>query len=663
MINAILRGKPDAGNPHARFDEGEVASEKLRRGSLLYRAFAIFAFLPFVTLGAGEVRLGGAIGAKADRFLQERVFSDYARTVMFAEAERAFDTCFDDDPGHPDEGYWQGEYWGKLMLGLVEGARYGHDEDLKRWCLERARELIRKHQREDGYLCTYRDETVLTYPQRWNWNIWGRKYTLWALIEVYEATCEKDILDAAAKLADHLIESLHRQGLEIWETGCYVGLASMSILKPILLLDRYRPTPRYREFADEIVRGWERAGNPAPNLIANAFSDRPLADWYGVPEEWAKAYELMSCLEGLVEYARVMDEKRILTAVERIWEKLAKYEANPVGSVAYFDHFYNARSIPNGLSEPCDITHWIRLSRELFLMTDDGKYLDAIEVAFYNGFLAAVWRDGKWGAHAVRSHGCRHRAAPRQVGMRNTQCCVANIPRTFFDFAATAVTRLADGTVSVNLLGESEATFPDGVKVRVVGGYPVREHVAVLVQSPKPVKVRVRVPDWCPWVDVRGYRGKVLMLWTKVHGGWFDFPAADSHDLVLDYRMPATIVQFPGVPVVPGVGTWAERFWSVDNPEVAPYFRTTAASRILKGPLILAKSKNAGTDPAGILSADTIDGRGFGATLEPLEPKGTWGRWRLTLTGRDGEKVTTDVCDFQSAADFDDPDNLFSIWF
>ena len=26
MANAVLRGKPDAGNPHVRFDEGEVAS-------------------------------------------------------------------------------------------------------------------------------------------------------------------------------------------------------------------------------------------------------------------------------------------------------------------------------------------------------------------------------------------------------------------------------------------------------------------------------------------------------------------------------------------------------------------------------------------------------------------------------------------------------------
>ena len=38
MTNAALRGKPDAGSPHVRFDEGEVAPAATpRRGSLLYK--------------------------------------------------------------------------------------------------------------------------------------------------------------------------------------------------------------------------------------------------------------------------------------------------------------------------------------------------------------------------------------------------------------------------------------------------------------------------------------------------------------------------------------------------------------------------------------------------------------------------------------------------
>ena len=40
MTNAALRGKPDAGNPHVRFDEGEVAPAATpRRGSLLYTKY------------------------------------------------------------------------------------------------------------------------------------------------------------------------------------------------------------------------------------------------------------------------------------------------------------------------------------------------------------------------------------------------------------------------------------------------------------------------------------------------------------------------------------------------------------------------------------------------------------------------------------------------
>jgi len=41
MMNATLRGKPDAGNLHVRFDEGEVASAKPRRGSLLYKKLIV----------------------------------------------------------------------------------------------------------------------------------------------------------------------------------------------------------------------------------------------------------------------------------------------------------------------------------------------------------------------------------------------------------------------------------------------------------------------------------------------------------------------------------------------------------------------------------------------------------------------------------------------
>jgi len=49
MTNATLRGKPDAGNLHVRFDEGEVASAKPRRGSLLYKKMIVVALVSIMS--------------------------------------------------------------------------------------------------------------------------------------------------------------------------------------------------------------------------------------------------------------------------------------------------------------------------------------------------------------------------------------------------------------------------------------------------------------------------------------------------------------------------------------------------------------------------------------------------------------------------------------
>ena len=52
MKNAALSGKPYAGNPHVRFDEGEVASAKPRRGSLLYNKIKLSCVLAVLCAAA-----------------------------------------------------------------------------------------------------------------------------------------------------------------------------------------------------------------------------------------------------------------------------------------------------------------------------------------------------------------------------------------------------------------------------------------------------------------------------------------------------------------------------------------------------------------------------------------------------------------------------------
>ena len=416
----------------------------------------VYKFLAFIAVAApvachGGVALRGAVGAKADVLFERRLTGATARGDIFNEAVNAFATRNDDlhpyPPGVTNHyGWWQGEYWGKTMLSQCAYARYSGREDVKAFIRAKSRDLVRRFQRPNGYLSSYDDED---HVFGFNWNVWSRKYTMWALLEAYDLTGDAFLLDAAARMADHLATQLKRLDIPLAKTGYFAGLPSMSILKPMVLLAERTGEKRFMDFARAIVADNDRPDGRCPNLVANAFGNRPVHDWYPNPAGWAKAYEMMSVVEGFVEYARATGERRPLEAAERIWENLRSSEWNAIGSVGYHDHFTGAASYPNAISESCDVIHWMRLCKYLHEATGDAKYLDAWEAAFLNAFLAGVFRDGEWGTHDVRSHGRRHLQGLYEVQMTYHFCCIANAPRGFCDWA--------DGQV---------VAAPDGIRVR-----------------------------------------------------------------------------------------------------------------------------------------------------------------------------------------------------
>ena len=608
---------------------------------------------PVAFAGVGDVRLGGAVGRKADALLSARVLSECAQGVAFEEAERAFATHYDDV--NPKGGlYWQGEYWGKTMLGYTGAARYLHSADLTRFVREKSLKLLKEHQQEDGYLGTYSNK----YATARGWNLWGRKYTLWALVEAYDLTGDKEILLGATRLARQFIGQLRERNVELAQTGCFSGMPTMSVLKPMLLLYARTKEPAFLDFAREIVSANDRADGAPPNLIRNAFREGPVDSWYQRPEQWAKAYEMMSCYEGFVAYARLVGEKRPLEAAERFYGKLADFEDNRLFGVGFYDKFLRGATCPNATTEMCDVIHWMRLCRALYEATGKARYLDAFEAAFYNAFLAGVHRDGAWGAHNVRSHGRRHLTGLYEAGMVYHFCCIDNAPRAFYDWAETSFVR-DGGILTVNFY--SDATYAQGgVKVVLFGDYPVKEHVSVRVDAPEGVRLRFRVPGWCPSLLVDG---------RPVAGGWFETEVRGGKTFALDFAMPVrvvdTVLADAAGAVREVVSGGADLFeMPRHNPEMAGMARTKPGARILKGPLVLAKCVLAGATEEEIFDPSTVNGRGreCRVTLAPIDGKDVWGAWRLTLT--DGRTTkSTCVSDFSSAADFESWRNAFSIWF
>ena len=146
----------------------------------------------------GDVKVLDRPGELFQSSLNHRVFSEYAQGPVYDEAENAFATHWDDSDGHIG---WQGEYWGKTMLCYAGAIRYTRDAKLAAWCVKKAHHLIDTYQHPDGYLSTYANPDVLRanpdspdYEKHWCFNIWGQKYTMWALVELYRATGDKKCL-------------------------------------------------------------------------------------------------------------------------------------------------------------------------------------------------------------------------------------------------------------------------------------------------------------------------------------------------------------------------------------------------------------------------------------------------------------------------------------
>ena len=436
-----------------------------------------------------------------DAFFKNRVLSDEAKNKIFEEAEKAFSERIDDESVYV--GYWRGEFWGKLAISASGVCEYTGDKNLKNFLSKKAA-VLASLQDTDGYLGSYKQKNFLRvndldkareavgWDCNWCWNLWCRKYTLWGLLEIYKLNKDPAVLETAKRATDQYISMLKSENVKICDTGTFVGMPSMSILKPMLILYRETGDAKYLDFAKELVSYWDRDGNPPPNLLRNAFSAEPVRLWYPQLKNWEKAYEMMSCLEGLAEYHRVTGDKKALDAVVKIREKLLKDEKNILSSVGYNDMFVGGARQINGITEPCDAIHWMRINRELYLLTSDTKYLDEIEDTFYNAFLAGVARDGKWGARCVRSHGSHYIAKP-QCKLNYNHCCVDNMPRAFLDFARTSLAK-SGGELFVNFYSPYKGKVGN-VEVEVLGNYPVSDTAEVKIKSPEEVAVNFRVPS------------------------------------------------------------------------------------------------------------------------------------------------------------------------
>ncbi len=605
----------------------------------------------------GKVSLDGLIGEKFDKLIHERVTSDFAIDFILREAENCFRDRFDDEYKF---GLWRSEFWGKLIISACRVCRYLESDKLRSAIKTSAYRLL-SFRDDDGFLSTYRNRKAVIMPTqekaafdhgwRSNWNVWGRKYTLWGMLECAMLLDDKALLDASAQIADILLEDLSELGIHISETGCKYGMPSGSIMKPMLVLYRLTGDKRYLDLCLSIADNWDRDDDVWPNLIRNALGEVGPADWYESGDEvWeAKAYEMMSCFDGIIELYRVTGNKRYFDACKGLYDQLVKYELNIAGNVGYCELFHNAKKHPDMATEACDAIHWMRLCYELFGLTGDMCYAESFEKAYVNAFMASVNEDGKGSAFFLRSSG-RHWNGDAQCHTKYQHCCLNNLPRGFANAAEMSMAESDEGYF-INLYTMSTVRFGDTL-IRVGDHYFNSGRVTVSIRNPKPgKKLYFRVPDWSENMTIRV--GEITYNQSELNhkNGYAEVELCGDITIWLQFDMTPRVIDFEGEWQELPADDYHIRRWCDDDDGVCNRAQMVKhpMAHVYRGPVLLSRSKRIGSTAEDMFSGETVYGKE--RTCEALNLQGDrkLAYCRLTLN-YDGKSREIEMCDFASAA-------------
>jgi DUF1680 family protein len=460
----------------------------------------------------GDVQLKGYLGGRLDLMIERHVIGtdiDYITAPFLEKTERRL--------------WWQSEFWGKYMHSAVPYLAYCASPELKS-DIERGIERMIASQEPCGYIGNYPDELRCGE----GWDVWGMKYTMMGLLHYYDGergTAKgARALEACRRLCDYVIAEIGpggRRGRELWQTGNWSGYASSSILEPVMWLYKRTKDGKYLDFATYIVKG---ATEPekGPRLLDLALKGVSVADrnddTFDKNREWryvckygrSKAYEMMSCYQGFLEYYEVTGRRDLFEAALKTGEDIIREEVNLAGGCASSEAwFHGARKqhLPyERLQETCVTTTWMRFCEKLLDMTGDPKWADQIERTFYNAYLAAMKPSGSEFAGYTplsgnRWHGQHH-------CYMHTDCCTANGPRGFLCFLKKFF-RVKDNAAEFNFYSSAlvKGELPGGKKVAfdMYSLYP-RSNKARIVSHTEnvgEVPLKLRIPAWSTSATVR----------------------------------------------------------------------------------------------------------------------------------------------------------------
>lgn len=580
------------------------------------------------TTRVDHIKLAGHVGSRMDACIEHRVKAQDVDHLIEPFRHKTEDRR------------WQSEFWGKWVQGAIASYQYNQDPQLYAIIKKSVDELI-STQLPNGYIGNYAPESQLQ-----QWDVWGRKYSSLGLIAWYRISGEKPALEAACRIIDHLMTQVGPGLTSIVATGNYVGMPSSSVLEPVMYLYNLTRESRYLEFAKYIVAQWETP--EGPQLISKALADVPVAGRFPHPETWfsrengQKAYEMMSCYEGLLELYKVTHNPVYLSVVEKTVAHIINEEINVAGSGSAFECWYGGKArqhIPcYHMMETCVTFTWMQLCKRLLEMTGNPLYADQIESSIYNALLASLKADASQIAKYSPLEGFRHEGE-EQCGM-HINCCNANGPRAFALIPQFAVQTVND-EIRVNYYGPTEAVVQlprkNLLTLHQKTDYPVSDIIELTVRVKKSAQfpLSLRIPVWSKEnsLTVNGEPQPSILAGSYIT---LDRLWNDGDKVILTLDLRGRLVEQNG------------------------------AQAILRGPVVLARDSRF---QDGFVDATSViqNKDGYVMLTPTSSPSFAWMSFTAPLVigtdlERNGKPQSIHFCDFASAGNTWDKNERYRVW-
>lgn len=427
------------------------------------------------------------------------------------------------------------------LYKMIEGCSYSLMNHPNPGLEKKLDEIISKiaaAQQKDGYLMTY--FILGDLSRRWTNMDKHEMYCCGHLIEAavayYNATGKRSLLDVAINYADH-IDNTFGEGKKTWVPG------HQEIELALVKLYRVTKDERYLKLSHWLL---EQRGRGLGDWQAKDYYQdlKPVSRLSKISGHAVRA---MYMFTGMADLASITKDTSYVHALDRLWDDVVHtkmYATGGIGSSRKNEGFTDDYDLPNAEAycETCASVGMVFWNQRMNMLKGDGKYVDILEKAMYNGALAGISlsADRFFYVNPLESDGTHHRQP-----WYGTACCPSQISR-FLPSVGNYVYATSPGALWVNLyMGSETAMTIDNVpvSVRQTTRYPWEGKVRLSVHPKRKAKftVKLRLPDWCAKytlaVNGKEYEAPEELQYLAIDRLW-----EPGDEITFDMDMPVEVV-------------------------------------------------------------------------------------------------------------------------